>query len=206
MNDPERYFHFKSLKIFLHSEVYEPAEDTFLMLDTIQIKSDQSVLEIGSGTGIISLFCAQQGAHVICTDINPCAIELINKNIKENKNGIDGTIKVRKGNLFDPIKSEENFDIIIFNPPYLPTTPDQKIGGWYDKSLNGGKTGLDVTIPFLKEVNNYVTPKGCVYFIFSSFSDKTLLENTIEKLSHKVSTINSLRCDDEILYVMKISY
>ena len=55
------------------------------------------------------------------------------------------------------------------------------------------------------EVNNYVKPNACVYFIFSSFSDKTLLENTIEKLSLKVSTENSLRCDDEILYVMKIS-
>ncbi|MCK4995751.1 MAG: hypothetical protein KAR55_02585, partial [Thermoplasmatales archaeon] len=61
-------FHYKSLLIETHSEVYDPAEDTYLLLDAIDIKKNDSVLEIGTGCGIIALECARIGANVICTD------------------------------------------------------------------------------------------------------------------------------------------
>ena len=106
------------------------------MLDTIQIKPKKTILEIGAGTGIISLYCANQGAEVVCSDINPYAIKLIKKNIQENKNQLLGSIQVRKGDLFNIIKSNEQFNIIIFNPPYLPTLKEHKrgISPWYAQS------------------------------------------------------------------------
>ena len=208
MNNETKRFHYRSMTIHLHPQVYEPAEDTFLLLESIQIKKNQKIFEIGSGTGIIALSCAQQGANVICSDINPYAIALIKKNIDENIKKLKGLIEVRKGNLYEPVKNNERFDIIIFNPPYLPTTKEQLIGGdgWYDKALDGGKTGLKITKPFLRELRFHLTNNGVAYFIYSSLSDKTLLTTIFDKESLQATTINTLRCDDELLEVIKISF
>jgi len=201
------FFHFNQLKIFLHPEVYEPAEDTFLMLETIKIKPNQDVLEIGAGTGIISLYCAKKGTHVVCTDINPYAIQLIQRNIQENKEKLPGTIEVRKGDLFNIINKDERFDVIIFNPPYLSTTIENKknISPWYTRSFDGGQTGLRETKRFLKQLNQYLKKKTIAYFISSSFSNSKELQYILAESSFNQIIINQLRCDDEILSVHQLS-
>ena len=206
MNTEEKSFRYQTLQIFLHPEVYEPAEDTFLLLDSIEIQAKQDIFEIGAGTGIISLACAKKGAHVICSDINPYAIHIIKKNIRENRDKITGSIQVRKGELFTVLSKNEQFDVIIFNPPYLPTTKEQLIGGsgWYDRALDGGPTGLTVTTAFLKDVTAYLKNDGAAYFIYSSLSKRTQLEKTSSLLEIKVETIRSLTCGDETLQVMKL--
>lgn len=203
MNKEHEQCTYKSLTIHLHDKVYEPAEDTFLLLDSLSVNEKNSVCEIGSGTGIIALTCAMKGSDVVCSDINPFAIDLIKKNIRTNLHLLKGTIDVREGNLFNALHQNEQFDIIIFNPPYLPTIKDQLIGddGWYDKALDGGKSGLEVTIRFLKQVKKYLKKDGFVYFVFSSLSDRSLLERTLDSLSLKKSIINSMRFDDEVLEV-----
>jgi len=202
-SDQNPSFTFQNMSISLHPEVYEPAEDTYLMIENIRITPHQDVLEIGAGTGIISIYCAQRGANVICTDINPFAISLIKKNIDENREKLKGTIKVRQGDLFDCINDKEDFDLIIFNPPYLPTSPEEKkgISSWYAKSFDGGPSGLMVTKRFILEVKPYLKNKGYAMFITSSFSKKEMLDTIINQslLNHKV--IKDLRCDEEILTI-----
>jgi len=208
MQSNEKSFHYNSLKINLHYEVYEPSEDTFLLLDSIIVENDQNILEIGAGTGIISLVCAQKGAQVICSDVNPYAIETINKNIKENQKQFKGSIEVRTGDLFEIVEEKETFDIIIFNPPYLPTTKEEKkgISEWYAKSFDGGPMGLTVTIKFLKQLKSYLKKDGKAFFIYSSLSKKEQLEQTLKSLSLKYTIIKQLRCDDEILSIYQISF
>jgi len=208
MQTNKKSFQYNSLKINLHYEVYEPSEDTFLLLDSINVKTNQKVLEIGAGTGIISLYCAQKGATVICSDINPYATKIINKNKQENQKQLKGSIEVRTGDLFEIVQEKETFDIIIFNPPYLPTTKDEKkgISELYSKSFDGGPTGLMVTINFLKQLKPYLKKDGKAYFIYSSLSKKQQLEQTFKSLSFKYSIIKQLRCDDEILSIYQISF
>ena len=107
-------FNFKGLEIHLHPEVYDPAEDTFLLIDSIDIKPKDSVFEIGTGCGIISLYCASLGANVICSDTNPFAVELVKKNVLVNKSLLNGSLEVRLGSLFDVLSFDDKFDKIIF--------------------------------------------------------------------------------------------
>ena len=203
----EQSFHYNSLTIYLHHEVYEPAEDTFLLLESISVIPGQKILEIGSGTGIISLSYASQGAEVICSDINPHAIKIIQRNIQENHSQLKGSIEVRTGNLFDILHKDERFDIIIFNPPYLPTTNEDKKGmsEWYTRSFDGGETGLQVTTRFLKECKRFLKKDGHVYIIISSFSKQENITRLLEEITLKHQVINKLRCDDEILYVYRFT-
>jgi len=209
MNPSDRHhsFTYQNMNISLHPEVYEPAEDTFFMIENIGIRAHQDVLEIGAGTGIISLYCAQKGANVICTDINPFAISIIKKNIDNNFEKIKGTIEARQGDLFDIINDREFFDLIIFNPPYLPTSAEEKkgISSWYTRSFDGGPSGLMVTKRFILKVKSYLKNEGYAMFITSSFSKKEMLDTIINQslLTHKV--IKELRCDEEILTIHMLS-
>ncbi len=200
------FFHYKNLKIHTHPQVYEPAEDTFFLLDTIDIEKNSSIFEIGTGTGIIALSCAQKCASVVCSDINPYAVKLVQKNITQNKNLLRGSIEVRMGNLFNVLSPNEQFDIIIFNPPYLPTK-DSRLDdrGWFDIAIDGGQTGLEITKIFLKDISKYLVRNGKGYFIFSTQSDRTLLMRYMNTYQLCSQVVSSLSFENEALDIYEIT-
>jgi release factor glutamine methyltransferase len=201
---PER-FHFKDLEISLHPSVYNPAEDTFLLLATIMPVGSENVLELGTGSGIIALYCASKGCLVTCTDINPYALDLTCKNIQANRHLLKGKIKTLLGDLYQPIKGNERFDLIIFNPPYLPTKQEEKTDDhWFDKALDGGPSGLSITKKFLKELSIYLKPDGSAYFVYSSLSDQHLLYSYFNTYHLHYEICKKQHFDDEELVIYRV--
>lgn len=205
--EKEKYFHYNDLRIGLHKEVYEPAEDTFLLLNSLDISSDDTVFEIGTGSGIIALSCAQTGASVVCSDINPYAIALVKKNIEQNKDKINGLIDIRKGSLFDVLNPQEQFSLIIFNPPYLPTLEDEYIGGngWFDKAVSGGKNGLSITKEFLFNLLHHLKENGRAYTIFSTRSPREEFNKNLKNNGLKSSVVSTQSFTDESIEVHRIT-
>jgi release factor glutamine methyltransferase len=198
-------FHYKGLTIELHLDVYDPAEDTFLLLNAITIDTKDRILELGTGCGLIALDYARRGAQVLCTDINPFAVQLTRYNIERNRHILKGQIQVRQGNLFSVIKKNERFDIVIFNPPYLPTTPAETGGEWFDIATDGGCDGLRVTKQFLHDLPKHLTPHGQAYFIFSSLSPQGTLERFLKKERLTARIVASQRFESETLDVYCVS-
>jgi release factor glutamine methyltransferase len=124
----------------------------------VEVSKDDSVLEVGCGTGIISIHCARSGAKVTAVDINPMAVECARENAKLN--GTD--IVVLSSDLFEVV--EGRFDLIIFNPPYLPVSEE----GYLEKAWAGGEGGIKVVDRFLDEVVDHLTPHGKVLQLLSS--------------------------------------
>ena len=197
-------FQFNGLTLAIHPEVYDPAEDTFQLLESLEVQRKTTVLELGTGCGIIALDCARHGAHVICTDINPHAITLTRYNIRMNSKQLTGTIDVRKGDLFSPIRKRETFDVVIFNPPYLPTRPNEQIDGWFDRAVNGGADGLKVTKRFLEHVSPYLTTHGVAYVIVSSLSDQEKFSQYLADNNLHATVASQRRYDDEVLTVYRL--
>jgi release factor glutamine methyltransferase len=79
-----------------------------------KIVKNKSLLEIGSGTGIISVICALKGAKVVATDINKNAVKNTKLNFKKFK--LKGSIRI--GDVYGPIKKNEKFDVIFWNHPF----------------------------------------------------------------------------------------
>lgn len=200
-------FTFNNLHIYSHTEVYNPAEDTFLLLESIDISKQDTVFEIGTGCGIIALYCAQKGAKVLCSDINPYAIDLVKKSYKHNKEKIKGSLEIRKGSLFDVLRIHEQFSLIVFNPPYLPTSENEIIGGsgWFDKAVSGGKTGLEITNKFLSKLSDHLVDDGRAFIIFCSNSPKEIFNKTVEKNALKNTLMATQSYTDERIEVHKIT-
>ena len=154
-------------------------------------------MEIGTGCGLIALVCARLGANVICTDINPFAVELVKKNYMMNQNILKGNFEVRIGDLFSPILSSETFDVIIFNPPYLPTQKDELVGEWFDTATSGGEDGLLFTKRFIEELPIYLNKEGSAYFVFSSLSDRKKLDSILNSNKLIYEVIKSQHFNDE---------
>ncbi len=166
---------YKNLEFEILKDVYKPAEDTFLLADNLDIESGEYVLELGTGSGLLSIISAKKGANVIATDVNTLAIECAKKNAERHE--VNGNIEFRIGNMFDPI-SDEVFDLILFNPPYLPVSKEESSGDVIERAWDGGLDGRKFIDEFLSGVGEYLKPGGRFYFIQSSLSDvqKTLSE------------------------------
>lgn len=127
-------------------------------MECVEVSKGDSVLEVGCGTGIISIHCARSGAKVTAVDINPRAVECTRENAKLN--GID--IVVLSSDLFEVV--EGRFDLIIFNPPYLPVSEE----GALEKAWAGGEGGIKVVDKFLDGVMDHLTTNGRMLLLVSS--------------------------------------
>ena len=147
-------------------EIYQPAEDSYFLSSVLtnylsgkpkQIK----ILDMGSGSGIQAQTCKKLGFNKILTaDINKEAI----KNLK--KQGF----KSVHSDLFSNINKKEKFDLIIFNPPYLPEHKYDK-----EKDTTGGKKGFETIIRFLNQARKYLNKNGNILLLFSSFSQPKII-------------------------------
>ena len=198
-NHSVKTFHFKGLIIDFYPEVYEPAEDTFQLIESVEVKEGDTVLEIGTGCGIVALECARIGAEVICSDLNPHAVKLAKRNYLTDKSSLKGSVEIRQGDLFSVLNKDERFDVIIFNPPYLPTQPEDRMGGtgWFDIATDGGVDGLEITKRFINGLNKHLKKTGHAYFVFSSLSDRKKLDEYIFNAGLKSEIILSRLFDDE---------
>ncbi len=103
---------------------WDPADTTSLRLYLAGCESlkEGRVLEIGTGTGIVSLYCAEHGAtRIVATDINPQAVA--NTLYNADLFGVEDKLEVRVVSIDHPgpfavINAEEKFDLIISNPPW----------------------------------------------------------------------------------------
>lgn len=172
-------------------DVYEPAEDTFLMADNLEVRTNDSVLDLGTGCGILGILSASHGANVIATDINPCAIRCAKENAKSNQ--LLEKMDFIRGDLFNPIKKEQAFDVILFNPPYLPVEPKER-GSWLDAAWTGGTSGRKIIDRFIREAPEHLRGDGSIFMVQSSLSGIESTISTFKKENMKATVVAKQEC------------
>lgn len=167
-------------QVFLVDEqVYEPAEDSFLIAKKLEVTENDSVLEVGTGCGILAVLAAETVKKVVAVDINPHAIECAKMNAETNgaKEGID----FRQGDLFQPIEKGELFSVIVFNSPYLPSERGEE-DTWIGKAWAGGQDGRKVIDRFITEAPQFLAEGGRIMLVQSSLSN---INQTIQMFREK---------------------
>ncbi len=168
---------FGTLQINIDKTVYEPAEDSFL-LATYASSISGKILEIGCGTGIVSLSAAAANPQnqVTGVDINQEAAKCSEKNATTNNLS---NCKFFRSDLFSNVKGKFNF--ILFNPPYLPTTRKEKLSLEAENAAyDGGVSGLEVFRRFSEKAPYFLLEKGKVTVIATS------LNKGIEKTANQL--------------------
>ncbi|WP_400229397.1 HemK2/MTQ2 family protein methyltransferase [Methanomethylophilus alvi] len=173
-------------------EVYPPSEDSILLTESLNIRIGEKVLEIGTGSGIVSIQCALNGADVVCGDINPRAVALARRNAAAN--GVD--IDVRETDVYSNI--EGRFDTIVFNLPYLPVEDEGELA----KAWSGGPDGLGPLPRLLEGAPEHLLPDGRVVVVVSSLMDRAGLDKTLE--GYEVKVLGELPLFFERLQVLEI--
>jgi len=177
---------YKGSKFLVYPGVYEPAEDTFLLADNLDVRGGEQVLELGTGCGLLSILAAKAGARVVATDINPAAIECARANAAEK--GVADIIDFRLGDLFEPVEGE-CFDLVVFNPPYLPVEPGERLGEPLELAWEAGKDGRRVIDRFLSELPSHIGSNGRALFVQSSLSNAFETLQLLEANRFKVKMV-----------------
>lgn len=195
-----------------YNEVYEPAEDTFLLMDALEkdvvfITSIRPVvcLEVGCGSGAVSAFIASllgpSNAVYFCTDVNAAATALTVRTGQHN----DTPLQPVCCDLVGPLKCRLHHcvDVLIFNPPYVET-PHQQVGsGQLEASWAGGVKGRQVMDRLFVHVAGLLSERGVFYVVVVADNDPRDVKEFCEKVGLDVETVLERRAGSERLSVLR---
>ncbi|KAJ1560065.1 HemK methyltransferase member 2, partial [Cladochytrium tenue] len=197
----------------LLANVYEPAEDTFLLLDALQAdvarlhaRPPAVCLEIGSGSGCVIAFLAAllgpSSAAFLATDLNPIACDATQQTAQTNTYPIGDAgddsgrrklplpVESVAARLAGPLGSRLRaaVDVLLFNPPYVPTPPEEVGAPGLPAAWAGGVDGREVIDEFLPVVDHLLSPTGVLYLV-------AVRENRPDELAALLQSRYGLNCE-----------
>ncbi len=108
-----------------NKEVFSPHPVSILIANALEAKPSMSVLDVGTGSGILAIAAAKLHAtRVVAIDLYSGALDVARRNACLN--GVEDRIEWVCGNLLEPVK-DERFDLIVSNPPCMPLTSSSDI-------------------------------------------------------------------------------
>ncbi|OCB91164.1 hypothetical protein A7U60_g1572 [Sanghuangporus baumii] len=219
-----------------YERVYEPAankEDTFILLDALEADVEELLeakpricLEIGSGSGCVSTFAAKilgpSECLYLCTDINKHAARCTHLTGRQNNVTLDPVLSSLSDAFNQRFRKCGGVDLLIFNPPYVPTADEEALNAQGDADIAGawagGKLGMEITNQVLN--NDILSHSGRFYLVavkqndVPSIQERMNIEQGMPPLRHHYSDrifLDSLplrirpHAADEVLDVLHLS-
>ena len=164
---------FMGLDFFVKEGVLIPRPDTEVLVEEVielaKKKGAKNILDIGTGSGAITVSLAKylENVKVTSVDISDIALEIGKRNAISNE--VDDRINFVKSDLFTNIDKETKFDIIVSNPPYIKRevieTLDKQVKDYEPyNALEGGVDGLDFYRAITKQAKEYLKKGGILAY------------------------------------------
>lgn len=159
---------FWSLQFTVNSNCLIPRPDTELLIEKIlafqELSVNQTVLELGTGSGIIAIILALEKPAwaITATDISETALEVAQKNALR----FGATVHYKCGSWFQAVPQGRRFHHIISNPPYLANQDEHlKTSLRYEpqSALVSGPTGLEDLAQLIQQTRFYLKTNGCLW-------------------------------------------
>lgn len=178
---------------------YTPREDSWLLaksISSLEKLNGKKCLDMGCGSGIQTAALLLQGAEkVVCVDSNQDALQKTKKTV--SKYIPKAKIELIESNLFE--KVNKKFDLIVFNPPYVPS---EKIK-WTD--TDGGKEGREIIDAFLEQFPPHLNEKGICLLIQTSLNGLKKTEKKLKEKGFEMKIIAEEKLAFETIFVLKIN-
>ena len=151
---------FRELTLVTDPRALIPRPETEILVEEVLAWAEERnaglgiVMDLGTGTGAVSVSLAVEGVctRILATDISEKALDLARLNAQ--RHGVEELLDFRRGSLFEIVASEEVFDVIVSNPPYVATGEraglQPEIQDWEpSEALFAGEDGLDIICPLI---------------------------------------------------------
>ncbi len=165
---PNKRVFFGNYVFDVWDDVYEPSEDTALFAENLVVCQGDRVLDVGTGCGVLAVMAAERARTVVAMDVNPYALRCAFTNVKLNH--LSQEISFVRGDLLTWLKMREEFDLVLFNAPYLPTAEKDHLS-WIERAWAGGLDGRRVIDRFISQVPSHVSREGRVLLLQSTLAD-----------------------------------
>ena len=191
--------------------VYEPSDDTYLLCDAL-LQDLPSILalaptlccEIGTGSGAVITYLQQLlkehqwSAAYLASDLNPEACSTAAKTAKIN----DFKVDILHMNFIDGLL-DRRIDVLIFNPPYVPTPNEEVAGNGIVISWAGGEDGRVVIDKFVHQLDSMLSAKGVLYLILVKDNKPAEVRNILRRLGFQSEVVIQRKAANEDLLVLK---
>ncbi|KAK7348816.1 hypothetical protein VNO80_23519 [Phaseolus coccineus] len=197
-----------------HQEVYEPCDDSFALVDALL--ADRSNLlehhpslcmEIGCGSGYVitslALILGQEGRGVnyIATDINPHAVEVTRETMEAHGVGAELVITDIAAGLEERLAGL--VDIMVVNPPYVPTPEDEVGVEGITSSWAGGENGRSVIDRILPVADRLLSEKGWLYMVTLTANNPSEICHQMRKKGYASRIVVQRSTEEESLHIIK---
>jgi release factor glutamine methyltransferase len=156
---PDYEVEINGLKLLVRNGVFTPdptiTYSSKQIIDNLPKVRGKSVMDMGTGSGVIALYCASQGANVVATDVSDVALDNAEENVKEL--GLEDRVQVVKSDLFEAVDGK--FDYVVANLPINDNVWDME------------QSTTNLVGRFLSQAPEYLNPNGKLYLAWASFSD-----------------------------------
>lgn len=178
-------------------DVYPPSEDSVQLIESLDVRPGSEFLEIGCGSGIVSIHAALNGARVTAVDINPRAVEIARINAEAHGARLDAF----QSDLFSDV--EGRFDLVVFNLPYLPVE-EGEVDGMISRAWAGGTDGLGPLPELLAHCPGHLKRGGKLAIVVSSLMNGEALDGALSGYGTRV--LSESHMFFETLKVLEISF
>jgi release factor glutamine methyltransferase len=194
----ERSYKYDDITVTVFPGVFHPGFyfSTKLLLKYLEeIELDKKyVLELGAGTGLISIYASKRGGFVTASDISLTAFYNIEKNIKMN----DANVEVVHSDLFEQVP-QLRYDYIIINPPYYKKTPTtQKEFAWF------GGDDFQYFRKFFSQLGNFYFENTNVIMILSDEAEIRMIKSIAAEYKFSMEEVFQKKTWGEVHYIFKI--
>ena len=199
-----RKYNYDGFKLIINPSVFHPGlffstKYFYTFIKRLDLEN-KVALEIGSGSGLLSLLMASKNSHVTAIDITTEAVENTKLNYELNKKLLCNNFKTIKSDLFESL-TKRIYDLIIINPPYFfkePINAEQQ--AWYC-----GKDGKYFDNLF-SQMQKHTHSKSLIYMILADNCDITKITSIAQEYNCNFTKIESKKIFWETNYIYQLNY
>jgi release factor glutamine methyltransferase len=179
--------HYLGKQFLVYPNTFWPFTDSQPLVRSLRVKPGASVLDVGTGSGVIAVFACYAGAaRVLAVDINPAALKSARHNAEAH--GFGATMEVRRSSLFDEVGAEQ-FDVITANLPFRNKEAHDIV------ARSQWDTDFATNTQFFQQVGKHLKPDGRIYFAHANFGAVDEVRKLARENGYSVRLMASVSAD-----------